>query len=527
MPTAVLDKLLNRFGYAPQKRKMRDYVQEAFNRTMRLHDARTQGLPVPPTDMEQAEDGVFYEVADMPIGVIGAQRSSGNALTKAFSTERKADVPIIHDGGSNEPSIHVRGSVQGMPGPRWTSEGYVHYAREGYGKNSDVYACVSLIASAGKQVRWADGRTGSKCLSSPEVLAKSIGLDEPYLQNLYGDQWPQKREEMTKPNASAALLDWCGGAAFVESWLSQILLSGNTFIEVVRASGRITMLYLDNPGLVNFELNRHALHEDQLVDYWRVGDGFGGWRNIKPWKRALKDNENIVQSRLFTPAYSPLGMPPLAAAMMRVDMQNEGQTLMKRVLQRGYVPGWIEARENSEWTDEHVAALKESVKRSKSHGEELFLENATWHPMGFQPMDTGTADHHLLTKRDIASVFHVPVQLIGDTSSQTYSNFKEARRALYTEAVIPLLTQFRDDWNRTIGNELGSPLDFDRDSFDAISAAREEATDRASKLWGVGLITRAEARADLEYGPAKPTDEFFGPANLVPMTADADAEDEV
>jgi hypothetical protein len=47
------------------------------------------------------------------------------------------------------------------------------------------------------------------------------------------------------------------------------------------------------------------------------------------------------------------------------------------------------------------------------------------------------------------------------------------------------------------------------------------------KLFSTGLITRAEARSDLEYGPAKPTDEFFGPANLVPMTQDADTEDEV
>jgi HK97 family phage portal protein len=439
---------------------------------------------------------------------------------------RKADVPIIHDGGSNEPSIRVYGSTTsyGMPGAQWTSEGYQHYAREGYGKNSDVYSCVSLIGSAAKQVKWADGRTGSKCLTPVETLAKAIDLSpDNYRSVITGET---KLEAMVKPNASAALLDKAGGAAFIEAWISHMLLSGNAYIEVIRVNGAIKMLYLDNPGLVKAELNRNALHEDKIVDYWRVGDGFGGWRAIKPFMRDLKENENIVQSRMFTPAHSPYGMPPLAAAMMRVDMQNEGQTLMKRVLQRGYVPGWIEARENSEWTDEHVAALKESVKRSKSHGEELFLENATWHPMGFEPVNHGMADHQALTKRDIASVFHVPGQLIGDISSQTYSNYKEARRALYMEATIPLLTQLRSDWNRTIGTELKSPLDFDRDSFDAISAAREEACDRAVKLFSTGLITRAEARSDLEYGPAKPTDEFFGPANLVPMTADADAEDE-
>jgi HK97 family phage portal protein len=446
-----------------------------------------------------------------------------------FGLSRKESPPIIHDGGSNEPSIRVYGSTTtyGMPAAQWTAEGYQHYAREGYGKNSDVYACVSLISSAAKQVKWADGRTGSKCLQSPEALAESLGLDVPFVKKLHGDEWRTKLESMVKPNASAALLDKVGGAAFIESWISHMLLSGNAFIEVIRVNGAIKMLYLDNPGLMKAELNRNALHEDKIVDHWRVGDGFGHWRLIKPWARDLKENENIVQSRMFTPAYSAYGMPPLAAAMMRVDFQNEGQTLLKRILQRGYVPGWIEARENSEWSDEHVAALKEQVRNSKVRGEELFLENAIWHPMGFEPMNSGSADHHLLTKRDIASVFHVDPALIGDTTARTYATYRESRRGLYMECVVPILSQLRDDWNRTIGTELGSPLDFDRDSFDAISAAREEACDRAVKLFSTGLITRAEARSDLEYGPAKPTDEFFGPANLVPMTQDADTEDEV
>lgn len=435
---------------------------------------------------------------------------------------RKADVPIINDGAGNLPSIRVHGSVYGMPGASWTPDRYEHYAREGYSRNSDVYACISLIANAAKQVRWADGRTGSKCLSSPEALAKAISLSpENYRSVVTGET---KLEQMVKPNASAALLDRAGGAAFIEAWISHILISGNAYIEIVRVGTAIKMLYLNNPGLVAAEVNRDSIHYDTLIDYWKVSNGYGQRRRLEPWRS--KGVGDLVQSRLFSPIPGPYGMAPLQAAMMRVDFQNEGQTLLKRVLQRGYVPGWIEARENSEWSDEHVAALKEQVRRSKSHGEELFLENAIWHPMGFEPMNSGSADHHLLTKRDIASVFHVDPAMIGDTTSRTYATAREARRGLYTEATIPILSQFRDDWNRTIGTELGSPLDFDRDSFDAISAAREEATDRATKLWTSGLITRAEARADLEYGPAKPTDEFFGPANLVPMTGDADAEDD-
>lgn len=403
--------------------------------------------------------------------------------------QRKANgdsPPIIHDGGSNEPSVRVYGSwASGMPLASWTPHSFPQAAREGYMRNSDVYACVSLIASAGKQVKWdAEGRNA----------------------------------------ASAALLAQVGGPTFIEQWLSYILLSGNAYIEIIRAGRTITMLYLDNPALVSAEINRDAMHADEAVNYWVVKNGYGFQRRLDPYRKGTQD---IVQSKLFNPLDPVYGMAPLAAAMMRVDMQNEGQTLMKRVLQRGYAPGWIEARENSEWTDEHVAQLQQRVRQSKYHGEELFLENAEWHPMGFAPADSGLADQQMLTKRDIASVFHVDPALIGDTTARTYATYRESRRGLYMEAVIPLLTQFREDWNKTIGAEIGSELLFDRDSFDAISAAREEATDRATKLWTSGLITRNEARSDLEYAPPKPGDEFFGPANLVPMDAEASGgEDE-
>jgi HK97 family phage portal protein len=205
--------------------------------------------------------------------------------------------------------------------------------------------------------------------------------------------------------------------------------------------------------------------------------------------------------------------------MLHVDAQNEGAALLKRLLQSGHVPGWIEAAKDSEWADTQVAQLKERFQGSKQTMETPFLLNATYHPVGFSPVDSGVTEQQVLSKRDIASVFHVPSQLIGDTQSQTYSNYKEARLGLYMEAVVPLLTQFRDDWNATIGKDLDSPLMFDKDSFDAIAAARAEATDRVLKLWQGGLITQEEGRRDLEYDPARPGDVFYAPANFLPLAS--------
>lgn len=437
-------------------------------------------------------------------------------MLSRFGLARK-ETPIINDGRGNLPSIRVT-SGGGLGAATWTGRDYTGMAAAGYMLNSDVYACVSLIASAGKAVKWWDQGGNSKANTPAEDLAKAIGRGADGLLFAGDDgRRAQYLKAATNPRASIALLAKAGGANFIETWLSYLLISGNDYIEIERKgdaiAGAPSMLYLQRPDRVTAVIRAPngqsmQMSESALVEDWSLV-AYGQRRTVAP--------ANIVHSKLFNPADDIYGMAPLQAALLRVDAENEGLTLLKRMLQRGFAPGWIEAAKDSIWEDTQVNQLKERIKYSKVAGEELFLENAQWHQMGFTPVDSGVTEQQILSKRDIASVFHVPSQLIGDAQTQTYSNYQEARRALYMEAVIPLLTEFRDDWNRTIGAALGSPLDFDRDSFDAITAARAEATDRVVKLFTSGLITQAEGRNDLEYGPAQPGDVFYAPANLMPL----------
>jgi HK97 family phage portal protein len=437
------------------------------------------------------------------------------SVLSRFGLARK-ETPII----DSRPSIRVVGvtGAGGLGAANWTGHDYAGLASAGYRLNSDVYACISLIAAAGKQVKWWDAGAKSKALTAPAELAKAIGRGADGLL-VGGDEAARERHIKlnSNPRPSIELLARAGGESFIESWLSYILISGNNYIEIERRGDAVTgtpsMIYLQRPDRVTAVVRAPGsvapqLSESQLVEKWSI-TAYGKQRDVP--------TENISHSKLFNPSDDIYGMAPLQAALLRVDAENEGLTLMKRMLQRGFAPGWIEAREDSDWGDTQVAALKERIKFSKTAGEELFLENAKWHQMGFTPVDAGVTEQQILSKRDIASVFHVPSQLIGDAQTQTYSNYQEARRALYMEAVIPLLQQFRGDWNRTIGAALGSPLDFDKDSFDAITAARSEATDRVVKLFTSGLITQAEGRSDLEYGPAQPGDVFYAPANLMPL----------
>jgi len=390
---------------------------------------------------------------------------------------RKADDPPAPPVISWRPSVNVRFSSGSGLSYGWPQD-YETLATAGYARNSDVYACISLIAQTGKAVKW-DTATGSQSLASIDVINRS------------------------------------GGPSLIEGWLSYLLLAGNSYMQVGRVNdGRPYDVYLASPAGVKAIPDLGATRPG-TISSWTVRNARG-----VPMPYPYDD---VVQSKLFNPLDPIYGMAPMEAAYMRVEAENEGAALMRQLLANGYSPGWIEAREDSEWTDDQVAQLKLRVQQTRQRGEAMFLENALWHEMGFKPGESGVAEQHMLSKRDIASVFHVPSQLIGDANTQTYSNNREARQALYTEAVLPLLGQFREDWNDSIGAELNSPLSFDKDTFDAIAAARADAADRVTKLFQSGIVMQNEARKELNYDAVEGGDVFYAPANMIPLGEGAPA----
>src|SRR4029077_16233202 len=126
----------------------------------------------------------------------------------------RKETPIINDGAGNLPTIRVvRG--QGLGTAVWSGVGYEAMATAGYERNSDVYACISLIAAAAKQVKWYDGGAGSKAISTPAARVAMLGKASA-AELLFGDQDKAARyiKANSNPRASIDLLNSAGGAAF-------------------------------------------------------------------------------------------------------------------------------------------------------------------------------------------------------------------------------------------------------------------------------------------------------------------------
>ena len=78
-----------------------------------------------------------------------------------------------------------------------------------------------------------------------------------------------------------------------------------------------------------------------------------------------------------------------------------------------------------------------------------------------------------MSAKDIALVYGVPSQIIGIPDSQTYSNFAEAKLALYNETIIPLLDRVQSDLNEWLSPQFGEDLEL-RYNIDSIPAMAEQ-----------------------------------------------------
>lgn len=471
-------------------------------------------------------------------------RWGSSAPLSILPAARKDDV--INDGDRNLPTVRIiRGrdyyfrSTGGYSSSLGFNYGWWDYNRlatEGYGRNSDAYACIDLIAKAAMQVLWWDDTNPVKSYSPAqrELMAEKVRGSGPG-REITAREWmaakhalklkytEAQRERQIKlasnPRRSIDLLNASGGAEFINTWCNTVLIYGNAFIEIEPLGSSLRLHQLKPESVYPKRLINPPYDDyENALDNWQVS-AYGAPRTVE---KAL-----MFHSRLYNPFDNLIGMAPLQAAMLRILLQNEGVEALRRVYKKGSVPGWIEldADAMDYWSEDNIAKLRARLDKDRVEQNDVILGAAQWHERGVKPVDSMFYDAQALSKRDVASVYHVDPALIGDTTARTYATYRESRRGLYMEAVIPLLTLFRDGWNRTIGTMLQSPLEFDKDSFDAIASAREEATDRVVKAWSAGLIDKNESRVDLHYDPVPGADQvYYAPASLVPMETPEEAE---
>lgn len=372
--------------------------------------------------------------------------------------------------------------------PVWMPKNYASFAKEGYKGNVYVFACIRQIAMACAGIPWLVYRRGRRGAVEE--------LDDHPLAKL-----------LKRPNP------WQGGGRFIENAVAFLMLSGNSYIEAVGPErGAPRELYALRPDRMKV-LPGNA---QQFVAGYQYTVG-GETITFRP-------NE-ILHLKLFDPLDDWYGMSPIEAAAKSIDQNNDSRTWNVALLQNAARPPGALVTEN-ELTDEQYNRLKEQVQEHyagvKNAGRPLVLEGGLdWKEMGLSPADMHWLEGLKLSAREIAIAFGVPPELIGDTANKTYSNYKEARAAFYTETVLPLMDWLRDELNNWLVPKFGDDriyLDYDRDEIEALQEDREAVWSRAIEAVKVGILTPNEARLMVGYEQVPGADVLMVPANMMPLT---------
>ncbi len=377
----------------------------------------------------------------------------------------RARVPEIQKGSATGALV----AFEQLGQPVWSPRDYAAFAREGFMQNAICYRSVRMIAEAAASI--------------PLLLYEGdteIG-DHPLIDLL------------RRPSLDHT------GTDFLEAWYGFLLVAGNAYVEAVPLDGQLREL--------------HVLRPDRMKvipgpDGWPEGyDYTAGGQSIRFIDDVVPGVRPILHMRMFNPLNDHYGMSPIEAASVAIDIHNTASAWNKALLDNSARPSGalVYGAGNGQMTAEQFARLKAELETSfegaRNAGRPLLLEGGLdWKPLSMSPKDMDFIEAKNSAAREIALALGVPPMLLGIPGDNTYSNYREASRALWRQTVLPLVNRTAKAFSAWLEPAYGGLIEL-RPDLDAIEALSSEREALWSRLEAASFLTDDEKRAVIGYGP--------------------------
>ncbi|MGL5838234.1 MAG: phage portal protein [Sphingorhabdus sp.] len=228
-----------------------------------------------------------------------------------------------------------------------------------------------------------------------------------------------------------------GGQSLLETLAAQLLLHGNGYVQLLAtADGSLCELYALRPERVSVEADAHGW---PAAFRYKAGDAV----------TRLAANE-VVHIRTHHPLDDHYGLGCLGAASGAIAIHNASARWNKALLDNAARPSGALVHEGAETlSGEQFDRLKEELAAQFSGqanaGRPLLLEGGLkWQALSMSPAEMDFAGLKAAAAREIALAFGVPPVLLGLPGDATYSNYREANRALWRQAILPLAAKILD-----------------------------------------------------------------------------------
>lgn len=290
------------------------------------------------------------------------------------------------------------------------------------------------------------------------------------------------------------------GQSLIETLAAHLLLHGNGFVQIVKdASGHPIELFALRPDRVSVVAGPDGW--PCAFKYSVVGDQI---------TLPLEDEDgwpNIIQIKTMHPLDDHLGASALGAAQQAVAIHNAASEWNRALLENAARPSGAlvyEPGDNSGLTSEQFERLKSELEvafsGSVNAGRPMLLDGGLrWQSMAMSPADMDFATLKSAAAREIALAFGVPPMLLGLPGDNTYSNYREANRALWRLTLLPLAEKLFSALQEGLSPWFsGSSIAVDLDKITALSEDRERLWKQVSDA---DFLTRSEKRELLGFEP--------------------------
>lgn len=212
--------------------------------------------------------------------------------------------------------------------------------------------------------------------------------------------------------------------AFLQALVYNTLLYGNGFIEPIRArSGKILELKLikSKNVYINTDLERYEVSTD------------------KGKTRIYKYNELV--NVMFQPSENGIkGLTPISACQATLKLSNALDANANALFKNGAMPsGALEFPQ--QLSDEQYLKLSNAMNRdyngNNAHATMILDAGAKFHPISMSNAEAQFLELKNFQIADIARIFRVPPNLIGDLSRATFDNAEQLKITFVDSTIRP------------------------------------------------------------------------------------------
>lgn len=395
------------------------------------------------------------------------------------------------------------------------------YINNGYRKNATIYSIINLINKAAQtipfqvyEIQNSNELKKYKALTSGEFNTGAIHKSQIIRKHSMVElEDTEIHQLLNRPNPAQSY------NTFIQEIIAFGKLTGNRYIYGIRPEtgsrgGKFTELYV----LPSQVMEIHSGGIMQPIKEYSFQ--YNGTHRLPA--------DQVLHIRDFNPYYDGTGshlygMSPLQAGLRNLDANNEALTTGHKYLQNQTARGVLMSEEG-DLTETQARQLKNKFRQqyqgSNNAGDVIITpKKLSWINFGMDASDLSLIEQYNSSIKDLCNIYNVPVQLLNNTESSTYNNQKEAKKALYQNAVIPELVKIREELNRWLTPTFGEKLyiDFDFSVVPELQEEMDKVVDQMSKAW---WITPNEKRTAMSYGVDEETNEmdsYFIPANLMPV----------